>query len=248
MSEMSEQGMWRKPPEDFVLSAEAVHLWRVELNQPSRVSGLMALLTPDEIVRMERYHHRRDRDGFAVTRGALRYMLGRYLGVAATDIEIEYGRHGKPYVENHCSGTSLQFNISHSGSLALMGFTLERPIGVDLEKIRAEVDLDGVAAVFLSPTEAADLGQRSGDDKIDAFYRYWVCKEAYLKVRGTGMTLSSRSFSMSIADAFPELVQAPPCDQTPKDWSFSWVNVAPDFRAAIVCGGALPKEYEFYDF
>src|SRR5256885_9120619 len=53
---------------------------------------------------------------WATGRGLLREVLGAAAGIAPDAVAIRYGEHGKPRID---SSEGLEFNISHSGSLAL---------------------------------------------------------------------------------------------------------------------------------
>lgn len=90
---------------------------------------------------------------------ALREILGRYLGRSAGELRFERGRHGKPRLE--APADELGFNLSHSGSLALVAVA-RREVGVDVERIRAKRPVD--------------------------FYRRWADREARVKCLGTGLT------------------------------------------------------------
>jgi 4'-phosphopantetheinyl transferase len=246
MSSRIEQSSWRSSPEQLTLLRGVVHLWRIRLDVTGQVTQLQGVLSADELTRMNRYRYSRDRDRFAVCRGALRNVLERYLDKKAEEVEFLYGPHGKPFIAGNRGEFPLEFNISHSSNYALMGFMLDRAIGVDVELMRADLDIESVSLVSMSSMERNDILSRSGQDRVDTFYRYWTCKEAYLKMRGVGMTLDPRSFSMSLAG--PQLVQAPVCDRNFEVWSSSWVDVEPDYRGAFVCEGNLPSSCEFYDF
>ena len=90
---------------------------------------------------------------------ALREILARYLGLPADELRFETGRHGKPYLAS--PDGELAFNLSHSGSLALVAVA-RHEVGVDVERIRAKRPVD--------------------------FYRRWADGEARVKCLGTGLT------------------------------------------------------------
>ncbi|HEX6206277.1 MAG TPA: hypothetical protein VFZ29_10790 [Solirubrobacterales bacterium] len=93
------------------------------------------------------------------SQGALREILGRYLGLPADEMRFETNRHGKPRLASPAGGPA--FNLSHSGSLALVAVG-RREVGVDVERIRAKRPVD--------------------------FYRHWGDREARVKCLGTGLT------------------------------------------------------------
>jgi phosphopantetheinyl transferase len=92
------------------------------------------------------------------SRRALREILGRYLGLPADELRFETGQHGKPRLA--APEGELEFNLSHSGSLALVAVA-RREVGVDVERIRSKRPVD--------------------------FYRRWADREARVKCLGTGL-------------------------------------------------------------
>jgi hypothetical protein len=90
---------------------------------------------------------------------ALREILARYLGLPADALRFERSRYGKPRLA--VPDSELGFNLSHSGSLALVAVA-GREVGVDVERIRAKRPVD--------------------------FYRRWADREARVKCLGTGLT------------------------------------------------------------
>ena len=68
-----------------------------------------------------------------VSRGRLRVLLGRLIGVSPEEVALTTGRYGKPYLsELHQS--SIQFNVAHSMDEAVVAVSHQGAIGVDLEK------------------------------------------------------------------------------------------------------------------
>lgn len=108
------------------------------------------------------------------------------------------------------------FNLSHSGRFALCSASEDREekIGCDIERIgKARV---GMAERFYCQAEAEDVkNQKTMQEQIDRFYRYWVLKESFLKATKKGMKLDTRSFEIQFdmenrpflanqPEAFPE--------------------------------------------
>jgi 4'-phosphopantetheinyl transferase len=83
--------------------------------------------------------------------------------------------------------TSLQFNLSHSGDLALYAFTYSMQVGIDVEYKRADVDYEALLArIACSPNEQAMLRSLPNDDK-----------EVYIKAKGKGMSIPLDQFDVS---------------------------------------------------
>lgn len=164
-----------------------VQVWRVDLAQPAEVVGrLAATLSADERDRAARFVRDRDRVGYVVARGAVRSVLGRYAGVPAGDCRFGYGPHGKPHLA-HPAGTGLEFNLSHADGLGLLAVARDRAVGVDVEAVRADVDVSGVAGTAFSAAERAALAARPPADQVVAFHELWTRKEAVLKCAGVGL-------------------------------------------------------------
>lgn len=95
---------------------------------------------------------------------------------------------GKPYVE----GRSLNFSISHSGSVICLGLTLDKSIGVDCEKTLEFDDFLSVASRFFAKKEIDYIKQAS--TPLKSFYTIWCSKEAILKYYGVGLGIPLNSF------------------------------------------------------
>ena len=115
------------------IADEHVHVWRVDLIQPdATVTELERLLTDGERDRGRRFYFARDRRRFIVSRAALRHILSVSLLAPPPSIEISTGSYGKPKLIEG----DLRFNVSHSGSLALIAVARNRELGIDVEELR----------------------------------------------------------------------------------------------------------------
>src|SRR5690242_10931453 len=97
----------------------------------------------------------------------------------------------------------LQFNAPHWESLALTALTAGRPIGVDVERVRSDLDIDGIAGRFFSSREQADLAPLTATERCIAFFRCWSGKEAFIKARGEGLSLPLDRFDVTPAPGEP---------------------------------------------
>jgi 4'-phosphopantetheinyl transferase len=161
---------------------------------------LWVTLSESEKYRADRFLRPEDRALFVMTRGTLRLLLGMATEVAAEAVAFAEGPFGKPYL----AGTrGPLFNVSHSGSFALIGLSENRPIGVDIERMRRTGDELNVAKRFFSATEFRLLQSLEEDAMLSAFYKTWTCKEAVLKAHGAGISQHLKHFSVEeTADGF----------------------------------------------
>jgi 4'-phosphopantetheinyl transferase len=72
--------------------------------------------------------------------------------------------------------------------MALLAVTVEHAVGIDVERIDRAVSDHDIAARYFSPRESAYLASLSPDHRTQEFLTYWTCKEAYLKMRGIGLS------------------------------------------------------------
>jgi 4'-phosphopantetheinyl transferase len=186
-----------------------VHVWRVALDvPPSRVEPLAALLSAEEQARASRFVFDRDRVRFTVARGALRTILAAYLDGSAHALAFEYTAHGKPFLRLASGRPDIRFNVSHAGSVALVGAALGREIGVDVERLREDVATGAIAERFFSPAEVDALRALPEDARCAGFFNCWTRKEAYVKARGEGLSMPLSVFDVSLAPGEPAALLA----------------------------------------
>lgn len=217
-------------PEQIVLSSEKVHLWKMRLNRTAaEIQLLQQNLAPDELARGKRFFYERDRRRFTAARGQLRAILGRHLGIRPSELTFSYGAGGKPFFEHSTSVASVKFNLSHSGEVALLAVTLDREIGVDLEQIHFLYDAETIAEHFFSPTENATLLATPREERLEAFFRCWTLKEAYVKATGDGLSRPTRSFDVAFGSSVPvRLLKIDGDSQEALRWSL--IDLVPECR------------------
>jgi 4'-phosphopantetheinyl transferase len=217
----------------FICNPHEVHLWRAELiialdHEPE----YLALLSPDEIKRAERFRFPIHRQRYIAARGILRRILSCYLGVNAKDIEFRYRDRGKPYVDY----PDLEFNISHSHEMAVFAITTTAPIGVDVEKME-KIFKESVAKRFFSEKEYAELMKLKTDNaRIEGFYCIWARKEAIIKGLGEGLHFPLGSFSVS---AKPEIQQLKLTGKA--KWHLQNFDTHKDYQAAFATQQKVKK-------
>ena len=144
--------------------------------------ALAVHLTPAERARAERYRGEPARRQFACSRGALRAVLGRLLGVPPGEVRIEVAADGKPRL----SGREFEFNLSHTAGLAIVA-TGPVPVGVDVERVRVVESAANLVRRYFSGRERAEYDSLPAELRPAAFLRGWTQKEAILKGIGCGV-------------------------------------------------------------
>ncbi|NJM71099.1 MAG: 4'-phosphopantetheinyl transferase superfamily protein [Scytonema sp. RU_4_4] len=180
--------LWLPASADLTLLQDEVHVWRIDLDRPeTQLQHLSATLSSDEVCRAKRFYKELHRQRFIAGRGILRTILGRYLGIEPQQLQFCYEPSGKPVLADTLANSKLWFNLTHSQGLALCAVSCDRLVGVDLEYIRPISDVLALAKRYFSPGEYAVMCGLSPHQMQQVFFRYWTCKEAYLKATGVGL-------------------------------------------------------------
>jgi len=219
----------------LALQQGEVHVWLADLNH-SRFADrdIDCILSQEERERVARFYFQRDRDQFIAGRAMLRLILGRYLNMNPRRLQFNQGPHGKPALATERGSDALRFNLAHSHGVALCAVARGRDIGVDVERVNADVNVDLIAERFFSQREIAALRLLPQEKKLTAFFTCWVRKEAYVKARGDGLAMDLDSFSVSLSPGEPAAlldVQGHP--EEAHAWSLEQLDFAPSYAAAL---------------
>lgn len=228
-----------EPCVEFLAEAEA-HLWIVPLAlSPKNSSYFKSILSLDEQERAERFRKITDTQRYVAARGSLRSLLGAYLTIEPERLQFSYDALGKPRLVGDVSHTSISFSVSHSGDQGLFGFVRGNKIGVDLERVRADVDVEGLAKRYFSPNEFQRLRALPLDQQSEAFYCAWTRKEAYLKGRGEGLSYGLDRVEVSLAPAEPAMIlKAFDDPEASQHWTMHHLLPTPDYVGAAAVEAA----------
>ena len=158
-------------------------VWRLGLDpSPSALHGCWADLSDAERARAARLARPEIRRRFIAAHAGLRRILSRTVSRSPRTIEIVVGAGGKPALP-----AGPQFNLSHSGDLALCVVAPSGAVGVDVEQIRPIPEADELARRWLGPAGRHDRGPEHEAPPGLCFLRRWTVREAFLKARGVGL-------------------------------------------------------------
>lgn len=151
------------------------------------------LLDAAETARASRFYREADRNRYVLAHAACRCILGAAIGCRPTDVVFSTAADGKPFLP----GSSLRFNLSHSGEHAALAISTGCEVGVDIEIPPPEADR--IAPLVLSDAElSAYFILPSSPARAAAFLRVWTRKEAVLKGAGCGLRRDLRSLTIGI--------------------------------------------------
>lgn len=217
-------------PDEVRIWTVVVPLDRETLEANSRVLSL------EERERFLRFRDDLARRQFVCGRHLLRRILGKNLGVEATELAFEFEPHGKPFLRLPAGNHSLQFNLSHSGGLVAIAMAYGRKIGIDIEKIQPLSNVQELEKSIFSKHELVELHSLPPSFRLMAFYHAWTRKEAYLKATGDGLTGDFQSvevvFSPGQDPAFQSLPPGSPGGIG--RWKIRAIPLPPGFTGAVV--------------
>ena len=129
----------------------------------------------------------------------MKFVLAQYLDADVLDVRFDRGPCGKPTLAPPFDRADLQFNLSHSNGMVLIAIAHGREVGVDVEYIRPDVEIEQIAHLVFSDREASALTALPASDRLGAFFACWTRKEAFAKATGQGLSRALDDFEVSLA-------------------------------------------------
>lgn len=172
-----------------------VALWWCELSAaPARIRAMETWLSTAEIARADRFGTPVLRERYVVGRATLRIILAGVLASTPREVMIVRGERGRPQLG---PDPGLDFNVSHTAGVALIGTVRGARVGVDVERLDRQINLPGITRKFLTEAERRALAKLDADSARRQVLRLWTCKEAMSKA--TGDALSAPFASLDVA-------------------------------------------------
>lgn len=226
---------------------DRVDLWVVKFSDldPATRYRCEELLSVEEVVRLRRFRRPAAADQYLLGRALVRSTLSRYAAVRPGVWRFGRSPLGRPFVDQPGDARHLCFNLSHTEGLVAMAVGLETQIGLDVENRSRIRCVEGLAQHCLSAQERLVMTQLVHEaDVLDRFLRIWTLKEAYVKARGVGLTVSLGSFGFRFDNGTPQLQCLPECGDTPEGWQFLEHLALPDHRLALAFRGSARSKVQ----
>ena len=210
------------------------------LDQPPAVLDRFRVLRflLDELQRADRFRVGDLRNHYVAARGMMRDVLGRYLGTSPQSLAFTYAAHGKPSLAAPWHETGLQFNLAHSHGAAILAVARGESVGVDIEQIRPMPNAGALMERFFAKEEINEWKSLPDEQRLEAFFRGWTRKEAYLKAIGSGLSFPLDRFCISLDPSRPPQVLS--IDGDPDEaarWWLASFDPAAGFVAALAMRG-----------
>jgi 4'-phosphopantetheinyl transferase len=217
---------------DGILGDHEIHVWHTDLTaQESAIDRLSLLLDQHEQSRAARFIVPEPRIQFVLSRAFLRITLGHYLQIEPAEVRFRTAEHGKPELAEQ---GGIRFNLSHTDGATVIAVTRAGRVGVDIERIRHNLDPLQLGKRFFSAKESEWLQSQPPSHRFAAFFACWTAKEAYVKACGSGLATPLDRFGVVSGSGDTEL-QLEIYDQ-PEDserWSMWQLDLGTDLRSAV---------------
>ncbi len=220
------------------IGPDEAHIWQVDLDHPIESPGDPARwLSPHERDRAHAFRFPVDRKRYLIGHAALRQILGAYLHQMPGRVAIDQSPGGKPTL---AGDPGLRFSFSHSDHLALVALAARGEIGIDLERVRPDLDWRGIARAMFRPDELGALARTAEGGSIPLFFRVWTRMEALGKACGKGLLQGDERPPLLDGHAWVRgdsrrLQTTGP----PTVWEVRDVEVPPGYAAALAWTGFL---------
>jgi 4'-phosphopantetheinyl transferase len=193
---------------------------RVFLADPAAISSrpdAERVLSTDDRAHITRFRFERDRTLALASRALQRHALSACAAVDASAWQFEVNEYGKPAIVAPTLAPTLSFSVANTHGLVACSVTRARPVGVDVEGVRADVPL-GVVQRCWSLEERAAFDALSPADQQRRFVETWTAKEAYAKARGLGLSIDLRLVEVAVRDDGPQLILDPALEDNGAAW------------------------------
>ena len=159
---------------------------------------------------------------FAASRWLLGYAARNVYGADAVLRVTENPGRG-PILTVESPSASPTTSLSHSDSTVICGIARSGALGVDVERVRARSDWEGIAAYALHPRERSRINRLPDAQRWDHFFKIWTLKEAMGKALGVGLALPFNQIEVS-SDG--EIADAPrDCGLRAEGWRLAVLNL-----------------------
>jgi len=219
-----------------------LHIWKLYLSKMGNDTEefYRNSLSQDEKERADKLRFQTDRNNFLMARGYLRNLLSTYLGKEPQEIELRYGRYGKPCLSKESNPDNISFNLSHSHGISFYALTKDRGIGIDIEYIRPVSRAHKIIDRFFSDEEIDYYERQPREKKLQTFFMLWCRKEAYTKARGTGFNLPARNIDISFVTGEKKKIKDMRDNGSPTLGIYE-ITIDPGYAASLAVSGINPQ-------
>lgn len=201
------------------INENEVHIWLIDINEIINYKGYEDLLDGNERIRGKNLLSEILRKNHIVSHYAARDILSNYLNVPLNQIPLTYTKFHKPFLIKN--PLKIEFNLTHSHDIALLGITKTFRIGIDIERMSPLQNQRDIEKLILSQKELTWLSKRDDQEKCEAFYRLWTAKEAIMKGIGEGFYFGTENIDLAMPDDLSDRISLTiqSCPKESPEWT-----------------------------
>ena len=205
-----------------------IQLWFAfpdDAQSESVAAAYAALLSDDELGRLQTFRFEKSRREYLTTRALARTALANCSEISAREWRFRPTKFGKPEPDQL---TSLEMNLTNCPGLVACAISEHAAVGIDAEPVHRAPQILEIAESVFTPLERQEL--KILDTPGRRFERalfLWTLKESYLKARGTGMSVPPQKISFVFGKSECPKLQLDPClGDKAERWQFCSLNYA----------------------
>lgn len=209
--------------------------WRSIAAARANIDDWMTKITPQEGREAQRFQCRADQHRFIVGRALAREMIAAHLDCDPLAFQIVRDSRGKPFVSGY---DNVYFSISHSGDIVIAAVTFDKPLGIDVEKHRYDIDVESLGRLVFTDIELSRILLSPPAAQISLFFRQWVFKEALVKALGTGLLKDPKRFQIGPGHEGPDIEYVGEGENDiGGGWHMRTLDVPQGYSASLCVGG-----------
>ncbi|MED3993764.1 MULTISPECIES: 4'-phosphopantetheinyl transferase family protein [Peribacillus] len=203
-------------------------VWFGSLIQPNWIKRrLKEYLLNEEKERAKQFIDQKSRSRYIISRGLLRWIIGKYINDCPENIMFKYNPYGKPYLDE-IHRTGISFNLSHSHDYLCIAIGSGKDIGIDVEFVRQLFNFISVIDYIFTEREKQTFLTLEHSKQCEFFYEVWVRKEAFVKAIGKGLSYSLTSF-----DVLDLNIEIKAKNGHLTAWEIKELNLDTNYKAAV---------------
>jgi 4'-phosphopantetheinyl transferase len=233
------------PSDDYASSVgpvrvEPLYVWCqfTDKISPQELTIAAKTLSLNETRKSNRFVFTKDQRDYIAAHALLRSALAEYELASNHSWLFREDEWGRPFVSSRT--IPWDFNISHTTGFVACALSKAGIVGIDVETIDRNINVEQIALGYFSKREIQALKQCSDSERKTLFVEMWTLKEAYLKATGTGLTQSLSLFSFVPSGRSGLQFELP---GESNDWHFVLFAPSERHRMAVAVRGRARPEY-----
>jgi 4'-phosphopantetheinyl transferase len=143
----------------------------------------VSIIPQNQITEINKYRNYEDRYKRLLARVCLYQRLKSEYKVS--NFELKYNQYMKPFLSAY---PNISFSFSYTSTYVLVAYSSTHTIGVDIESLDANLDIDSIAREIMHEDELSSFNELTDiHSKTIFFYQVFSAKEAIIKAIGMGL-------------------------------------------------------------